>query len=51
MFRIREPEFSVDDQDTDKCLTDKDRSTTGKIAMEFIIEQILTVPLLPSKFM
>ena len=31
-----------------KCLTDKDRSTTGKNATEFIFEQILTVSLLLS---
>ena len=38
--------FSFEDQD--KCLTDKDRSTTGKNATEFIFEQILTVSLLLS---
>ena len=38
--------FSFEDQD--KCLSDKDRSTTGKNATEFIFEQILTVSLLLS---
>ena len=41
--------FSFKNQN--KCLTDKDRSTTEKNATEFIFEQILKVSLLLSYYL